>query len=357
MAAEYGMQPGMTTMLPLSVLVTCVLWGLLAFLMWRARAKFRNSVVLLLAVLSTMLLIGIAASGRTMMVLALEAVFVFLFFLIVPVFLIINGITMVKKEGRNIKHLLSLLAGIIVLAGEISGVAALASLFAAHEQPKSALTALLFFFIASTVVYFSIMFLAFMLYTLFMQLIPHTRDFDYIVIHGCGIRADGSLTKLLQERVDKAIAVYRKDATPPYIIPSGGQGADEVRTEASAMKEYLLQNGIPEDMILLEDRSVNTWQNLENSRNLIDAREGRKRVVLITSNYHVYRTLYYCRKIGFKCTGIGAHVAFYYWPSALIREFIAILHERKHLIMTAIGYMIWMCPFIFALIYTLTAQM
>ena len=51
------------------------------------------------------------------------------------------------------------------------------------------------------------------------------------------------------------------------------------------------------------------------------------------------------------------HVAFYYWPSALIREFIAILHERKHLIMTAIGYMIWMCPFIFALIYTLTAQM
>ena len=51
----------------------------------------------------------------------------------------------------------------------------------------------------------------------------------------------------------------------------------------------------------------------------------------MTSNYHVYRALRYCRRIGMDCTGIGSHVAFYYWPSALIREFIAIHTEKKHL--------------------------
>ena len=105
------------------------------------------------------------------------------------------------------------------------------------------------------------------------------------------------------------------------------------------MKRYLISQGIPEDDILIEDRSTTTYENLSFSKEIIDSQEGRKYTALVTSNYHVYRALRYCRKIGLECTGIGSHVAFYYWPSALIREFIAVHAEPKHLLMFAGGWL------------------
>ena len=57
------------------------------------------------------------------------------------------------------------------------------------------------------------------------------------------------------------------------------------------------------------------------------------------------------RKCNLKCTGIGSHVAFYYWPSALIREYIAIHAEKKHAIMLAAGY-VAMLGLTFYMIYS-----
>ena len=76
------------------------------------------------------------------------------------------------------------------------------------------------------------------------------------------------------------------------------------------MARYLLSQGIPESDIILEDASTTTYENLEFSKHILDRLEGRKYTALVTSNYHVYRALRYCRKVGLKCTGIGSHVAF-----------------------------------------------
>lgn len=147
---------------------------------------------------------------------------------------------------------------------------------------------------------------------------------------GAGLSKGEKLTKLLAERVDKAMLVYQKAPTPPYLIPSGGRGDDEKISEAEAMKKYLIENGIPEDHILAEDQSTTTFENLVNSKKIIDARGGRCYTALVTSNYHVYRALRYCRKVGLQCTGIGSHVAFYYWPSALIREYVKEIKNKNN---------------------------
>ena len=105
------------------------------------------------------------------------------------------------------------------------------------------------------------------------------------------------------------------------------------------MRRYLLQQGIPEADILMENRSATTLENLRFSKQILDEQEGRKYTALVTSNYHVYRALRYCRRIGLKCTGIGSRVAFYYWPSALIREFIAIHTEKKHALLFVLGWL------------------
>ena len=68
------------------------------------------------------------------------------------------------------------------------------------------------------------------------------------------------------------------------------------------MKGYLLEQGIPESDIILEDRSTTTLENLQFSKDIIDSFEGRKYTVLVTSNYHVYRALRYCRRYGISVT-------------------------------------------------------
>lgn len=81
-------------------------------------------------------------------------------------------------------------------------------------------------------------------------------------------------------------------------------------------------------------------ENLQNSMDIIYSRGGSHRVALVTSNYHVYRCLLYAKKIKLKCTGIGAPVAWYYWPSAVIREFVAVFTTKKFMIWTILGYIL-----------------
>ena len=110
------------------------------------------------------------------------------------------------------------------------------------------------------------------------------------------------------------------------------------------MTDYLLAQGIPAEHILPEDRSGTTRDNLLNSRDLILERPGRKKTALVSSNYHVYRCLRLAREMGFRCTGIGAKVALYYWPSALIREFIAVFVTRRFLLWSLAGWLLCLCP-------------
>ena len=80
-------------------------------------------------------------------------------------------------------------------------------------------------------------------------------DKDYIIILGCGIKKDGSLTNLLKSRVDKAVKFSKmqesKTGKRIKFIPSGGQGSDEVISEAHAISNYLISIGINSKDIII----------------------------------------------------------------------------------------------------------
>lgn len=271
----------------------------------------------------------------------LVLVLITLLILLVPIMLIANGVLMIRREGKSLANLLSLFIGLGIGAGELCGmgfvgIVGIGSIKDDFLEHISQWVFLLLLFVCMSAIYFSISFLAFMFYTVFLQTIPRKRDFDYIIIHGAGLINGNKVSKLLADRIDKAIAVYKNCPTPPIMIPSGGKGSDEDLSEAEAMAGYLKEHGIPEEQIILEDKSTTTRENLIFSKNIIENRDGNHYTALVTSNYHVYRALRYCKKIGLNCTGIGSRVAPYYWPSALIREYIAIHAEKKHLI-TLIG--------------------
>ena len=343
----------MNTSLLVTISLFCWLFFVLSFNYDRRR--YRNCALLFIALVSTVPALCSLAGAQAARVFYFFILIFCVALLIVPVFLIHNGILMIKREGRSLSTMLSLLLGLVIGFGEISTFLFL--LWVENSGGSGRLvstlehTALINYLISVTVIYGSVAFLMFMLYSVFLMIIPPRKDFDYIIIHGAGLLDGDRVPKLLQDRIDKAIDVYMSDPSPTIMIPSGGQGSDETVSEAEAMSRYMMDKGIPEYRIIKEDKSTTTMENLENCKKLIDRMEGRKYTTLVTSNYHVYRALRYCRKIGHDCTGIGSHVAFYYWPSALIREFVAIHSEKKHFIMLVAG---WVLCVIIPMLYAMT---
>lgn len=320
--------------------VPIVTWVILIVSMAVDMRRMHNCFLLLVALAATIPFLCLLAGDH-----AVETFGFFVFatvalLLMLPFLLIANGFVLLRREGFRLANMLSLLFGLLILFGE---AASIATVFLLIDSAYVWLSSVALAFGVS-VIYLCVVFLSFMLYTLFIQVIPKKRDFDYVIIHGAGLLHGEELTPLLRMRVDKAIEVYRKDPTPPVLVPSGGQGDDESISEAEAMARYLRAKGIPEDRILLEDRSTSTMENLKFSQELIESRPGRHYTALVTNNYHVFRALRYTMQLGFPCTGIGSSTALYYWPSALIREFAAIMHERRNLRLFLIGWAVAMLP-------------
>ena len=310
--------------------------------------RYLNSLLLMFALLVTMVFIAGFFGEQAGVFLLVCFVLVTAGLFLVPVLLVINGIQMIRKESFSPAHVLSLALGIVVGIGEIAAVVYAVGLsdFLVRIDNVDMWVLL----VAFTVFYFSFLVLSFVVYSVFIQILPHRMNFRYVIIHGCGLAGGERMTKLLSNRVDKAMEIYRKCRVKPLIIPSGGQGEDDKLSEAQAMKNYLLRHGIPEGDILMEDRSATTWENLRNSKAIIDVREGKKKTALVSSNYHIYRCLRLARQVGLKCTGIGARVALYFWPSALIREFIAVFVTRRFLIWALIGYFLFISPVLYVLL-------
>ncbi|MCS6105713.1 YdcF family protein, partial [Clostridium botulinum] len=114
----------------------------------------------------------------------------------------------------------------------------------------------------------------------------------------------------------------------------------KISAEADLMKKYLLDRGIPEEMIYVEDKSLNTIQNLEFSaikiRNIWQ-KSGRPRVIIVTSDYHIPRTKLQAKSLGLKVQFSAAKtVRMLKWP-AMFREFTAIIWYHRYSLITILG--------------------
>ena len=310
--------------------------------------RYFNSLLLMFALLVTMLFAsGFFSRDAAGYFLLACFLLVMLGLFLVPVLLIANGIVMIRRESFSPAHVLSLALGILVGIGEIAAIVYVLALSETIAIENANLWVLLLVF---TVFYFSFLVLSFVVYSVFIQIIPRRRDFDYVIIHGCGLADGERLSRLLTDRVDKAVEVYEKSRNKPVIIPSGGRGEDEKLSEAEAMKNYLLERGIPVEDIITEDASSTTRENLINSKAIISGRPGGQKTALVSSNYHVYRCLCLASEVGLKCTGVGAKVALYYWPSALIREFVAVFTKKRFLIWSLIGWLLFISPLMYLIL-------
>lgn len=122
----------------------------------------------------------------------------------------------------------------------------------------------------------------------------HSRDRmagdpQVMVIFGCQVRRDGP-SILLRDRLDTALD-YLEDHPDIRVVVTGGKGDDEHMSEAQAMYDYLTAHGVDGERIFMEDKSRNTWQNINNTFALME-REGwdlTEDVLLVSSGFHLAR--------------------------------------------------------------------
>lgn len=266
-------------------------------------------------------------------------------------FLIKNGYTMKHKEGRRLANLLSLILGVnILLIVSLSLI-----LIFKGTQLNSGIHATILTIILLSM-YFGFLFFSYLVYSYAYQMLPVNKNLDYVIVLGSGLIGD-KVPPLLKSRLDKGIEIYSQQLSKgnhTKIVVSGGQGSDEIVPEAVAMKKYLVSQGIPELDILVEDKSTTTYENMKFSKNIMNNISKNYSCIFVSNNYHVFRASIYARKAGLKANGVGAPTAFYFLPSALIREYIAIIMLYKKINLLVIAFILLIVSYSFVpFLYTL----
>ena len=127
---------------------------------------------------------------------------------------------------------------------------------------------------------------------------------DVAIVLGAKVNPNGSFSTVLGHRVDKALELYN-NGTVQYIIPCGAQGTDEPKSEADAMADYLIAQGVPEDKVLREDKSLDTVQNIENAMAIM-ADRNLTTATIVTNEYHLTRAIWIANDLGLRANGAPA---------------------------------------------------
>lgn len=331
-----------------SLIVAAVFAALYVYFRHRDRRLLRNGIFLLAAVWFALFAVAtlLAAQSRSF---GLTVVFLValtpLAVLVLAGFAIANGVTVIRAEGLSKATALSLAAGVALVLVPVAGV--LLVLTGNRWAVGLAIVLLL----ASG--YVGVAFVGFLLYSLAYARMSHDVQPAALVVLGSRI-IDGRVPPLLRSRLDRALAIYeraRVDGRAPLLIPSGGQGADESRSEGEAMAEYLLAQGADPADVRAEVRARNTRENLLLSRE-IQQDSGRAGPVLaVTNNFHVLRAAVLARSIGSDAQVVGSPTARYYVPSAFLREFIAVVVQQRRVHVITVGAFLLMALIALVAVY------
>lgn len=115
-------------------------------------------------------------------------------------------------------------------------------------------------------------------------------DCGIMIILGCQVMPAGHPSILLRDRLNTAMD-WLEDHPNTVVVVSGGQGANEPTSEARAMADYLVEKGYPEELILLEETSMNTNENLRYSVEVL-ADEGydvTENIIVVSNGFHLAR--------------------------------------------------------------------
>lgn len=150
---------------------------------------------------------------------------------------------------------------------------------------------------------------------------------DVVIVLGCRVQPDGSPSLMLRKRVDAAYE-YLSENEEVSCIVSGGKGSDEPVSEAETMKKLLVEMGISEERITVEDRSESTRRNIELSLKLLEE-QGKtvSEAAIVTDGFHQLRAALIARESKITPTAVSAETPAWLVPPYWVREWLALSHR------------------------------
>ena len=141
----------------------------------------------------------------------------------------------------------------------------------------------------------------------------------YLIVLGAGLKGDIP-SEVLKYRLNKAVKYFKENPDTIFIV-SGGQGKDELISEAEAMEIYLSERGIPIKNIIKEDKSTSTYENLKFSDKIIKEKEITGDIAVMSNSFHMYRVK--------MIKTVYAETPAIVFPNYMLREYFAFFNEYR----------------------------
>lgn len=124
------------------------------------------------------------------------------------------------------------------------------------------------------------------------------EEYDCILVLGAGVRADGTPSDMLRDRVTVAVELY--EATGAPLLMSGDHTGNY--NEVGVMKALAVEMGVPSEDIFLDHEGFSTYESLYRAKKVF----GADKILLVTQEYHLHRALYIARELSMDAQGVSA---------------------------------------------------
>lgn len=146
-----------------------------------------------------------------------------------------------------------------------------------------------------------------------------------LVVLGCRVKGE-TPSLMLEKRINAAYG-YLAENPGAVAVLSGGQGSDELISEAECMYRELVKKGISPERLILEDKSVNTRENIRNSFRIIAEKNLDGEITVVTNEFHQYRAKLIARKEGKEVTAVTADTMIFLLPTYWVRDCLGCAYE------------------------------
>ena len=152
--------------------------------------------------------------------------------------------------------------------------------------------------------------------------VGNLKNADCILVLGCQVKDDGSPSHMLQDRLERAIALYNNPGIRTNLLMSGDHGQQDYN-EVATMRQYALDRGVPSQDIFMDHAGFSTYESIYRAKYIF----GAQRIIIVTQKYHLYRALYIAWALGLDAEGVSADYRSYY--GQLGRELREVLARVK----------------------------
>lgn len=126
------------------------------------------------------------------------------------------------------------------------------------------------------------------------------EQFDFILVLGCKVYEDGTLSHMLEDRVSVGVSLYHAGVSNRILMSGDHQG--DSYNEVDPMRQAAVDLVVPEASILTDPYGISTYDSVYRA---ISQFKG-KRIVIVTQEYHLSRALYAAEKLGVEAYGVAA---------------------------------------------------